>query len=63
MDVPLRGLMFELQIQCLLHLRASHVVPQPKVVFKPPPAELADPQTPKPLAAVAPPLSAGDRFS
>ena len=32
-----------------------------KVVFKPPPAELADPETPKPApAAVAPPLSAGD---
>ena len=45
----------------LLHMRATHMAPEPKVVFKPPPAELADPETPKPApAAVAPPLSAGD---
>ena len=50
---PSCGLIFESRTQCLLHLRASHVAPEPKVVFKPPPAESAP-------AAVAPPLSAGD---
>ena len=40
------GLIFESRQQCLLHMRATHVLPEPKVVFKPPPADLADPETP-----------------
>ena len=66
------GLIFESRQQCLLHMRAAHVLPEPKavvfkpapaepqaepqVVYKPPPADLADPA---PVAAVKPP-SAGD---
>ena len=50
MDVP-GGLIFGSRTQCLLHLRASHVAPEPKVVFKPPPAD--DPETPKPAPAAA----------
>ncbi|CAE7474520.1 unnamed protein product, partial [Symbiodinium pilosum] len=55
------GLIFESRTQCLLRMRATHLAPEPEVVFKPPPVGLADPETPKPApAAVAPPPSAGD---